>query len=202
MPLAKELLNTTMQVPAAIQVGESTWTISQTPQFILEVEQTRKGPINDCIPDNLGDHHLCVTHERILLLIRNEPDFAQDEEKLIVGSSQILDIFSIQMLCDEITHQAIADGNQIATRRVKGVDGDRRFAGETPALLGIDLFAAIGIILHHTKVLDLLPMLFNNPCTLRLALAKPGKCPLKEIELFKRMDLSIRNNPDARCIGG
>src|SRR4051794_22655104 len=95
----------------------------------------------------------------------------------------LLDVLPFQVAGDQIADQAIADSDQITAGRIEWVDSNRRLAGEAPALAGIDLLAAIGVVLHNPEVLHLVLMLLNRFSALRLVLVQPGQRPLEAVHL-------------------
>src|SRR5438270_12299906 len=152
MPFAEERLDAVVHVPAAIEMNSSAGTLEEATKFVVEVEQARECPIDNGIPDYLGNHDPGIAHERILLFIGNEPDIGEDEKELVMRHRSLFDVLPIQPLVNQVADQTVANGNQISTGGIERVNSNRRLAGETPALARVDLLAAIGIVLHNAKI--------------------------------------------------
>ena len=165
---------------------------AQATKFVVEVEQTGECPIDDGIPDDLGNHDLGIAHEGILLFIGDKPDIAKDEKELAMAGCSILNILTIQVSADQIADQAIADGNQIATRRIERVNRNRSLTDEAPALAGEDLLAAIGVVFHDAEILHLVSVLVRPPAAhCGSCCMQPGQCAIKAVHLIKGVHIRI-----------
>jgi hypothetical protein len=101
------------------------------------------------------------------------------------------DVLVPQVARDQVRDVRVADGDEIAARRIERIEEHAGLARQRPAIGREYLLAAVGEIAQETEVLQQMALAFDGLGQARLVLAKPFERLLEGVHGFQRMQPGV-----------
>src|SRR4029079_5185654 len=119
-------------------------------------------------------------------------------EDRVADLSSCDDVLTVQFTGDHVGDQAVADRDQIQSRRIQRIQEYASVAGKAPSVASVeDLRRTVAVFLHDPEVPDQVGMLRDNRGALRLMFTKPRPGLGQRVELVESVECRVGHDTDA-----
>lgn len=172
--------------------------VGDADEAAVDVEQADESPVERDIPDDLRRHHGGPAHQGVLPLIHHQPHFAERSEHRVADLCARDHVLAIEIASDHVGDLAVADRDQVQSRRIQRVQEDAGIAGQAPSVAAVEHFArAMAVPLHDPKIPDRVGVFCQHLGQLRLMCAQPCPGLVQGVETVERFEGGVCHDADA-----
>jgi len=190
-PGAQEVLHLDVEPLAQVELAAQVGQRRQVGQALLAAQLRQHAPVVGVVPHHLRRQHLGVAEEGVLVEVERHRAVVEGLEDLLVDLRVRGQPQPGMVAHDEFGDVGVADGDEVAARRIEGVEKAPGLAGQCPAVLGKDLLAVVGEAAQEGEVLQLVALAVEVVEERRLVLVQPVHRTLEGVHAGDRVQARV-----------